>query len=147
MDTLCDKLNQLLADTSILYAKIQNYHWNAKGIQFYSIHAKTEELYNKMADMRDDLAERIIQVGGTPIVTYKGILQKSRIKEEESVTFDTKCIIQNILKDFEFFHKEFVELSTLECVDTVTSNYAEDQLAFLEKEIWMMKASLSNVQC
>ncbi|MGL4722799.1 MAG: Dps family protein [Desulfovibrionaceae bacterium] len=147
MNIVCERLNQLLADTSVLYAKIQNYHWNVKGVQFYAIHAKTEALYNIMTTMRDDLAERIIQIGGTPIVTLKGILQKTRIKEEENIVFDAKCIVQNILKDFEFFHKEFVELSNLEGVDIVTGNYAQDQLAFLEKEIWMMRAFLTSVEC
>ena len=43
MSKLVSNLNQLLADLNVLYRKVQNYHWNIKGKEFFQLHAKLEE--------------------------------------------------------------------------------------------------------
>ena len=36
------KLNELLADLNVFYRKLQNYHWNVEGKDFFQVHAKLE---------------------------------------------------------------------------------------------------------
>ncbi|MGD9639223.1 MAG: DNA starvation/stationary phase protection protein [Alphaproteobacteria bacterium] len=143
MSNTVDKLNQLLADSNVLFAKIHNYHWNIKGSQFFGIHSKTEELYEYLATMYDDLAERSLQLGGKPIVTLKKILEVSKIAEEEKTDFDAKYVIQNILKDLEYLVEAFKEISSCEKTDAVTVAFADDKCAYFEKQIWMLKAFIS----
>lgn len=50
--TLEQALNQQVANFSILYVKIHNYHWYVKGEQFFTLHAKFEELYNDVTQKR-----------------------------------------------------------------------------------------------
>ena len=142
MSKTTDKLNQLLADSIVLFAKIHNYHWNIKGNQFFGIHAKTEELYDYIATLYDDLAERNLQLGVKPIVTLKKALEVSKIAEEDKTEFDAKYVMEHILKDLEYLVKEFKELSENAGDDAVTAAFADDKRTFLEKEIWLFKSFL-----
>lgn len=134
------KLNAILADANVMYTKLHNYHWNVKGMQFYGLHAKTEEFYGTFALIYDDVAERILQLGGTPLVTLKQILATARIKEEERTEFSANDVVKALLEDFKFFHGEFKTLSGN--TDATTTAYADEQVAMLEKEIWMLRSML-----
>lgn len=134
------KLNNILADANVMYTKLHNYHWNVKGMQFYGLHAKTEEFYGTFATIYDDVAERILQLGGKPLVTLKQILATTRIKEEERTEFEAKDVVKGLLEDFKFFHGEFKNLSSNS--DAITTAYADDKVGMLEKEIWMLRSML-----
>ncbi len=142
MTPVTDKLNLLLADSHVFFTKLHNYHWNIKGLQFLSLHAKTEEYYTHFATVYDDLAERALQLGEKPVVTLKKILEITRLQEESAHDFSANQVVSNILRDFEHFLTEFKELSSIAGDDVTTTNYADDQIAFLEKEMWMMRSML-----
>ena len=40
------KLNVFLADLNLFFRKLQNYHWNVQGSEFFVVHEKLEEYYN-----------------------------------------------------------------------------------------------------
>lgn len=61
-----EALAQLLADFQIYYTNLRNLHWNVKGHSFFIMHEKYEEMYNSAAAHVDEIAERILQLGGTP---------------------------------------------------------------------------------
>ena len=48
------KLNLYLANQLVDYVKKHNLHWNLKGTQFFTLHAKLEELYNETNDILDE---------------------------------------------------------------------------------------------
>jgi starvation-inducible DNA-binding protein len=54
-------LNQYLSDVHVLYIKIRNYHWNIEGSNFIAMHRFYETLYLEMAEVIDELAERIVK--------------------------------------------------------------------------------------
>lgn len=142
MTPVTDKLNLLLADSHVFFTKLHNYHWNIKGLQFLVLHQKTEEYYTHFATVYDDLAERALQLGEKPVVTLKKILEITRLQEESAHDFSANQVVSNILRDFEHFFKEFKELSSIAGEDMTTTNYADDQVAYLEKEMWMMRSML-----
>ena len=141
MTNLHNKLNQLLADTAVLYAKMHNYHWNIRGPQFFQVHEKTEEIYDYLAKNYDDLAELNLQKGGTPLVTLRQILEVSKIEEEERTKFTADEVIRSVLKDLEYLRKSYKELSIEADHDSTVSSYAEDQVKHLDKSIWMLKSN------
>ncbi len=143
MSHTVDKLNVILANANVLFTKLHNYHWNVKGAAFFQLHAKTEAYYNQFATMYDDVAERILQIGGMPLVTLKQILATATIKEEERTEFTIASILESVEGDFEIMQKLFAELAADESVDSITSAYADEQNAMLEKELWMLRASKS----
>jgi starvation-inducible DNA-binding protein len=141
MSSVTDKLIQLQADSHILYIKVHNFHWNVKGLQFFGIHRRMEEIYNFLGTQMDDLAERALQLGATPVVTLKQTLEKTKLQEEEKTDLDPIYVLESVLKDYEYLAKEFRELATLADGDSTTTMFAEDKIAHFEKQIWMLKAT------
>lgn len=141
---LIEMLNKNLSNLQVLYVKLHNYHWNAKGMNFKPIHEMTEAYYDYFAGKYDEVAERIVQLGGKPFATLQDYLKSSTIKEENKNEFDAKDVLNSVLADFEVLNKEFKEISEVagDAGDVPTANIADDNVAWLEKEIWMIKASI-----
>lgn len=137
-----EMLKQLQADALVFFMKTHNYHWNVKGVSFPQIHAVTEGIYEEFATLFDDLAERIIQLGGVPYVTLSDALKASKIQEESKTSFNANEVLDGILKDYEYFEKAFVELSKSADSenDKVTAGFADEKTGALQKSIWMLKA-------
>ena len=142
MTSSIEKLNVVLANTNVLFTKLHNYHWHVKGPAFFQLHAKTEEYYTQFATMYDDVAERILQLGGTPLVTLKAILSTATVKEEERTEFSVEHIMHAIIHDFEVMQKLFKAIPADENTDDITHGYCDEQIGFLEKELWMLRSSL-----
>lgn len=138
------QLKTLQADALALYVKIHNYHWNIKGIQFHPIHAMTESIYDSMGELYDDCAERVLQLGEKPYITMGEIAGATRVKEETKSDFDAAYVLKNILTEYEALLAAFRELSKVADAsgDSTTAAFADEKVAGLEKEIWMLKASL-----
>lgn len=143
-NNLIETLNKNLSNLQVLYVKLHNYHWNVKGMNFKSIHEMTEAFYDYFTEQYDEVAERIIQLGDKPFATLQDYLKNAVIKEEVKNEFDAKYIFNSILSDFELLNKEFVKISKLsgEAEDTTTATIADENVKWLEKQIWMIKASL-----
>lgn len=144
-DKVVENLRKLQADSIVLYMKVHNFHWNVRGSDFPQAHKALEEIYEKFADMFDDLAERIIQLDGTPVVTLAEAVKISKVKEETKTTFTSKEILKEVLKIYNNLHEDFESLAKLadKDDDRVTASYCDDKLAELEKAIWMVNAQLS----
>ncbi|TLD80702.1 Dps family protein [Helicobacter trogontum] len=138
-------LKQLQADSLVFFTKTHNYHWNVRGKDFPQVHAATEDIYNQFAKIFDALAERIIQLGDTPCVTLKEVLDKAKIKEESKTSFKSKEILESVLEDYKYFLKGFKKLSEAAAKDndTTTQGLADSQVAHLEKAIWMLNSQLA----
>jgi starvation-inducible DNA-binding protein len=146
MSKVTKQLRQIQADAHALFIKIHNYHWNVKGMDFSPVHLKTEEIYNNMALLYDDTAERVIQLGEKPHLTMGALAKATRIEEERGDSFKSKEIVKHIIGDFEYLHHAFEQLSDFadDAKDKATASFADDHLALLEKEIWMLKAMLKS---
>lgn len=140
-----DILKNIQADCAVFHIKLHNYHWNVKGMDFYPVHAALEVAYDDIADLMDDAAERILQIGGKPLVTIADMLKASKIKEEKKDSFDSKTIAKATLADYEHFLANFKALSEAADADgdKGTVGFADENIAKLEKKIWMIKAQLA----
>jgi starvation-inducible DNA-binding protein len=143
-EKLVNHLNQNLADVQVLYVKLHNFHWNVKGPHFFGIHNVTEGYYDHLAKQYDDIAERILQIGAKPLTTMKDYLNVSKIKEENKNNFSASEVIKSVTKDFNYLLKEFKKTSELaeNKNDLTTQALADENIAWLEKAIWMLKASM-----
>lgn len=144
MSKVTKQLKQLQADAHALFIKIHNYHWNVTGMDFAPVHAKTEEIYNSMSLLYDDTAERVIQLGEKPYLTMTDLAKATKIKEEKGDSFKSKEIVKNIIGDFEYLLNSFQELSDAadDANDKATTAFADDNVAVLEKELWMLGSML-----
>lgn len=140
-----EQLRKMQADSIVLYMKVHNYHWNVRGSDFPQAHKALEEIYDEFADMFDDLAERVAQLGGTPVVTLGEALKLSKVKEETKTSFTSKETLKEVLKIYQQLEADFETLASLaeKEDDRVTTAYCDDKLGGLQKAIWMVEAQLS----
>ena len=63
MENVVKDLNDFLSDLNIFYRKLQNYHWNVCGKDFFVLHSKLEEYYDEVNKQIDEIAEHILMLG------------------------------------------------------------------------------------
>lgn len=81
LNALSQVLNRQIANFNVLYVKLHHFHWYVKGPHFYQLHEKFEELYNEVAQHSDEVAERLLTIGGQPLSTMKAYLEEAGIQE------------------------------------------------------------------
>lgn len=145
MSKVITSLKQIQADSIVFYMKLHNLHWNVEGLLFKPIHEMTEGIYDNFADIFDDVAERVIQLGDKPYVTLSEAIKVAKIKEESKTKFKGEEVLKIVLKDYEYFLSSFKDLSSIadKAGDSTTADYANGVIAQFEKNIWMLKAQLS----
>ena len=141
---LCDELNDLLSNYQIFYMNVRGFHWNIKGDKFFELHVKFEELYNDLLIKVDEIAERVLTLGGNPMHAFSDYLNSSSISEQKKVS-DSEGTVQSILDSFEILlSKQRVILdSSSEANDEGTSALMSDYIREQEKLVWMYSSFMS----
>lgn len=136
-----EALAQLLADFQIYYTNLRNLHWNVKGHSFFIMHEKYEEMYNSAAAHVDEIAERILQLGGTPESKFSEYLKIATIKELGKVECGKEAM-EHILGYFKNLIAQERALIALagEANDDVTADLMTGYIAAQEKTVWMLLA-------
>ena len=98
-------LNRQTANWSLLGVKLHHYHWYVSGAHFFTLHAKFEELYTEAATYVDDLAERLLAIGGKPASTMTQYLALSELKEAAGGESPKEMVAQ-LVKDFALVSEE-----------------------------------------
>ena len=135
-------LNELLSDLNVFYRKLQNYHWNVTGQDFFQTHSKLEELYNEINEQIDEVAEHILILGEEPLGTLKDYLEKTNITEAENKKIKSEEIYNNILSDYEELLKKTIEIKekSENEKEYSTSSLIDDYIKEYGKIIWMLKS-------
>jgi starvation-inducible DNA-binding protein len=139
--TVTDALNKQLANFSILYVKLHNYHWFVKGHHFYELHEKFEEFYTEAASYIDEIAERILAIKGKPLATMRDFLQQASLTEATgNETADQ--MVKNIANDFTTIINELNQ--GIQAADNANDDPTADMLtnirSSLEKHVWMLNS-------
>lgn len=140
MDDLKKILNKEVANFAVLYTKLHNYHWYVKGKLFYTLHAKFEELYDAVTGYYDDVAERLLAIGGRPAATMKEYLSIASVKEA-SGSESTEEMLKTVISDFDTVIAELAQgIKAAEAVDdVVTADLLTGISKDLQKQNWMLK--------
>ncbi len=134
-------LNNYLADLVVEYHKLQNFHWYVKGKNFFTIHAKLEELYDGINSAIDEVAENILINDGKPLASIQEFLAHAKIKEANTEYIGYRAIFEAVLADFEYL---LVSAKTIKKQADAEENYGisslmDDYVQQFGKNIWMIK--------
>jgi len=140
---LMDTVNKQIANWTILYVKLHNFHWYVKGPQFFTLHTKFEELYTEASLHIDELAERLLALGGQPVATMRGCLERASVKEAEGNETAEK-MVEATVQDFGIMIQELKEGMKLaeEVDDETTGDMLLAIHSSLEKHVWMLQSFL-----
>lgn len=145
MTNVIKQLNQLQADAHALFVAFHAYHWNVKGMQFPQIHAYTDEAYEEMGTLFDDMAERAIMVGGKAITCVQTLRDTAKAPKEIKDEYTPTEVLKNVEAAYKYLVEEFKKLDELasKAGDQTSSNIAQDKVADLEKKLWFLKNTLA----
>lgn len=138
---LANQLNELLADYMVFYQNTRGLHWNIKGEKFFELHLKYEELYTNLLLKVDEIAERILTLGATPLHTFDDYKSVAKIKIVKNVS-DGKEGVKATLKAFETVivkQRALLNLSA-DAGDEGTNALMSDYIREQEKLVWMYSA-------
>lgn len=134
-------LNRQTANWSLLYVKLHHYHWYVSGPQFFTLHAKFEELYNEATGYVDVLAERLLAIGGQPASSMTQYLALSELQEARGGE-DAKAMVTELVKDFTTVAEELQGVITAaeQLSDQPTADLLIGIRSSVEKHVWMLNA-------
>jgi len=140
---LAEGLNELLADYMMFYQNTRGLHWNIKGEKFFELHVKFEELYTNLLLKVDEVAERILTLGVTPLHSFEDYKNTAKIKSIKNIS-DGKKGVQAVLDAFEILiARQRVLLSlSAEIGDEGTNALMSDYIREQEKLVWMYSSFL-----
>lgn len=140
---MTEKLNAYLSSVQIMYMNVRGFHWNIVGKQFFALHAKFEEIYDSLNEMADEIAERILMLGGKPIHTFSEYLKISSVEERLNLSSaeDTiRALLSDTAKLLEA-EREILALAS-DNDDDGTASLMSEFIGEQEKMIWMFNALL-----
>lgn len=142
--SLADKMNTLLSNYQLFYMNTRGFHWNIKGDKFFELHLKFEELYNDSLIKIDEIAERILTLGFTPLHSYSDFIANSSIKECRNISA-AKEAVTLILEAYSVLlplEREILQMSD-DMNDEGTNALMSDYIREQEKLVWMYTAFLN----
>ena len=140
---LADKLHKVLADSCVLFAKTQNYHWNVTGENFKSLHEMFENQYTDLFNAIDVLAEIIRSLGEKVDGTYKNYLSLSDIKEG-NMNASASDMLAELANDHTLIQAALKDaLNVAEAENNIpAATFLSDRISVHSKAIWFLKSSL-----
>ncbi|MCM4153497.1 DNA starvation/stationary phase protection protein [Arenibacter sp. N53] len=142
--SLSKDLNQLLANFQRYYQNLRGIHWNIKGKRFFDLHVKFEELYTDANLKVDEIAERILTLGGVPLHTFEDYISSSKVPVGKNISKDEDAIrlIVESLSQLLIIERGILDASA-EASDEGTNSMMGEFITQQEKTVWMMKAWLA----
>lgn len=134
------QLNNLLADLVVEYHKLQNFHWYVKGKDFFTVHAKLEELYDGINGAIDEVAENILMIEGSPLASLNEFMQHASIKEAKMEHIKSKDVFKEVLADFAYLLNSVkaIKKEADENEVYIISALMDDYIKEFTKSIWMI---------
>lgn len=145
MNKNVDILNEYMANFIVEINNLYNMHFNVVGPSFLGTHKKLEEYYKNFSEIYDGVAERIKMLDGFPLTNLLKIEEISQIKSMQSRNYEEKQVLDVLQNDFSYlkeYTKDLIDYFSKQ-EDIYTSHMLLKILMYLEKEIWMIKATLT----
>jgi len=138
-----EKLNHLLANMQVYYQNMRGFHWNIKGEKFFELHVKFEEFYTLAANRIDEIAERILTLGGVPLHTFEDYRSESEIATHKDQS-DAAAIMDAIwgMHNTLLANMREVINAASERDDEGTQDMLTPMINEIEKSNWMVGAYL-----
>ncbi len=144
MDNILKNLNIFLSDLNVFYRKLQNYHWNIKGKDFFIVHPKLEEYYTEINTLIDEIAEHILSLGGQPLGSLNDYLNTTKITEAENKKVDSTLVYNELIKDYSKLLQDTkdIKISADSQGEHKTSAMMDNIIENYSTKIWMLKQNL-----
>ena len=94
-------LNQILADTMILYSLYKKHHWQMRGPTFYQLHLLLDKHAGEQLELIDTLAERVQMLGGVAIADPRHVAEVTTIERAPDGVEEVGAMLARLLSAHE----------------------------------------------
>lgn len=135
-------LQQALVDLTDLSLQGKQAHWNIQGSRFRSLHLALDEIVAEVREASDEVAERLVAIGGTPDGRAATVASQAGLKQ-----FDAGLLKVDLV--YPAFEELLLTVSdrikaNLDAVDEADHLSADILIGIatgLEKQAWMLRSS------
>ncbi len=97
----CELLNEILADTMVLYALYKKHHWLVAGPTFYQLHLLFDKHADEQLELIDLVAERIQSLGGIAVGDPRHAAELTTIERPPNGAEEVAVMIDRTLRAHE----------------------------------------------
>jgi starvation-inducible DNA-binding protein len=137
-------LNARLADAIDLQTQTKQAHWNVKGPHFIALHELFDKVNEDVEDYVDEIAERVVQLGGVAEGTARIAAKRSSLSEYPANAVDGRSHVEALSSALAAFGKsarkgidQANELNDLDTADLFT-----EVSRGIDKWLWFVEAHL-----
>jgi starvation-inducible DNA-binding protein len=137
----CRLLNEILADTTILYALYKKAHWNAAGPTFYQLHLLFDKHAAEQLELIDEIAERVQMLGGISVGDPRHAAELTTIERPPNGAEEVPVVLSRLLDAHEtIIEKVRAAIDKTEEVDDMGTNdlLMGDVLRRHEMQVWFL---------
>jgi starvation-inducible DNA-binding protein len=102
----CALVNQILADTIILYHLYKKHHWLMRGHTFYQLHLLLDKHASEQIELIDVLGERVQTLGGVAIADPRHVAEVTKIKRPPNGVEEVPVMLSRLLEAHELIIEE-----------------------------------------
>ena len=99
-------LNQRLASAVDLQMQMKQAHWNVKGPSFIGLHELFDKVAKAVEGYVDEIAERVVQLGGVAEGTVRMAAARTRLTEYSPEISDGLAHVEGVARALSTFGKE-----------------------------------------
>ena len=94
----CQRLNQLLADSHILYALYKKHHWLMRGATFSQLHLLLDKHADEQRALVDTIAERIQTLGGIAVGDPRHVAEITKVPRPPDGCEEVPAMLSRLLE-------------------------------------------------
>jgi starvation-inducible DNA-binding protein len=98
----CQRLNQILCDTQILYGLYKKHHWLMRGATFYQLHLLLDKHAEEQIKLIDEIAERVQTLGGISVGDPRHVAEITRVPRPPNGCEEVPAMLSRLLEAHEF---------------------------------------------
>ncbi len=140
--TICEILNDRLADCTDLVHQAKQAHWNVKGSSFIALHKLFDEIVEAAREYMDLFAERVVQLGGMAEGTIRVTAKKSLLPEyplDISSGIDHVKALSAVLAEFGSHVRKSIDNAD-KLADKVTADILTEISRGVDQYLWFVEA-------
>jgi starvation-inducible DNA-binding protein len=138
-------LNQIVADSSILYSLYKKHHWLMRGHTFYQLHLLLDKHAGEQLELIDMLAERVQVLGAVAIADPRHVAEVTKVERPPNGAEEVPVMLARLL-----IAHEIVIAGVREAIEKTDSNrdwgtndlLMSDVLRTNEKQVWFIAEHL-----
>ena len=97
----CELVNEILADSMVLYSLYKKHHWLVAGPTFYQLHLLFDKHAEEQNEVIDQLAERVQALGGIAVGDPRHVAEMTRVPRPPNGAEEVPAMLSRLLEAHE----------------------------------------------